>query len=750
MDLWSKVKNIMGTEVLSLCREIVPLVSFGAKPAKIKVPTILQMEAAECGAACLGMILAYYGLWLPPEELREKCGVGRDGSKAANILRAAVGLDCEAAGYRWTAEDLRELSAAGEPVFPLIVYWEHNHFAILEGFTEDKVRLNDPAMGRRRVSWRKFCNSYAEIALHIKPGKNFRPAGQSGSIWRELWDKLRQDRQLLPLLLLLTGFLVVPGAILPLLNQIYIDNILTYIHPEWLPGFGISVAVSGILSLLIVWLRARILHNWEYRLSLTDTAGQFWHLLNLPLSFFRHRYASELALQANIGADVSRFVAGTAVVTLLDFGVAGCYFVLLSLYNLSLALLGLLLNLISVGAFYVTQNKLQDLTLNIQQNSAKEYGVLSDGLRRLESLRIGGGEADFFGRWVGYHTKVLRDSQKAAVLSVPLRSLPHLLAGLNGALIMIIGGFSVMEGAMTAGMYVAFLHLMRSFRRAPDQLNVLAAQWRNFTAQVQRSRDLTRAKSMPSTIADKTNEFIGRRLTGEISLTNISFGYNRTEAPLLCDFTLHVAAGQRVALVGKSGSGKSTVAKIAAGLIEAWNGKISLDGTDRRLIPPQTIAESVAAVDQDICFVRGSIADNIAMFDTTMRRSDIIRAAQDACIHDDILRLNGGYDAKVSEDGKNFSGGERQRLEIARALATNPVLLILDEATCALDTITEKQVLTNIRRRGCTCLIVAHRLSTVKSCDKIVVLERGHIVESGTHRELMERRGAYWQLVKTD
>ena len=714
-----------------------------------QVPTILQMEAAECGAACLGMVLAYHGLWLPPEELREQCGVGRDGSKAANILRAALGNGCEANGYQWTAEDLRELDAAGENVFPLILYWEHNHFVVLEGFNGDKVCLNDPAMGRRRVSWQKFCSSYAEIALHIQPGDSFRPAGQPHSVRREIWQKLRQDKPLLPLLMMLSMFLVLPGAILPLLSQIYVDNILTKEHPEWLPGLGISIAVSGVLAALIAGLRARILHNWEYRLTLTDTAADFWHLLNLPLSFFRHRYASELSLQANVGVDIARFIAGPAAIILLDFGVAGCYFVLLSLYSLPLALIGLCCNLISVGTFYAIQDKMRDLTLNIQQNSAKEYGVLYDGLRHWETIKISGGEADFFARWSGYHTKVLRDSQKAEMLSLPMKFLPYVLAGINGALIMIIGGFSVMEGAMTAGMYVAFLNLMRSFRRATEKPNGLVSQWRDFNAQIQRRHDLRRAKTIHAPATD-TEEFSGRRLTGEITLTDISFGYNNAEAPLINKFNLRVLPGQRVALVGKSGSGKSTVAKIAVGLIEAWSGTVSFDGTDRRDMPPQVIAASIAAVDQDIRFLRGSIADNISMFDTTMRRSDIIRAAQDACIHDDILRLNGGYDAKVTEGGKNFSGGERQRLEIARALATNPSLLILDEATCALDTVTEKKVLTNIRRRGCACLIVAHRLSTVKSCDKIVVLERGHIVECGTHNELIEHHGAYWQLVKTE
>lgn len=716
---------------------------------KIKVPTILQAEAAECGAACLGMIFSYYGLWLRPDELREKCGVGRDGSKAVNILKAALGENFEAEGYEWTAKDLEELDAAKENVFPLIIYWEYNHFVILEGFEGDKVRLNDPAMGRRRVSRQQFNASYSEVALYIRPGKDFKPAGTPPNIIGEIWRKMRRDKIFLPLLALVNLFFVLPAAVLPLLTQIYIDNILTRQHPEWLPVFGVSVAVAGGLSALIVWLRLRILHNFEYRISVMDTAKDFWHLLNLPLSFFRHRYPSELAVDANVGASMAKFIAEKIAVVLPDFGVAFCYFIFLSLYNLPLAVIALTLNIISVAAFYLTQEKLRDITLNIQQNSAKEYGVLADGLRRLDVLRIGGGETDFFARWGGYHAKVLRDSQKATMISLPMNALSIILAGLNAAFVITLGGFSVMEGTMTAGMYAAFLNLTRSFRRVTNKTKGLASTWRLFTAQTQRRNDIIRTNTMEEPV-ESGEEFPGGRLSGEIELKNITFGYNKSEKPLLNDFNLHIKEKQRVALVGKSGNGKSTAAKIAAGLIEPWSGVVCLDGINRKNISAKRAGLTVATVDQDISFIRGTIAENVAMFDPTMRRSEIIRAAKDACIHKDILRLNGGYDAKMSEGGKNLSGGQRQRLEIARALAINPSLLILDEATCALDTVTEKQVLTNIRRRGCACLIVAHRLSTVKNCDEIAVMENGRIVERGTHKELMEKKGVYWELARAE
>jgi len=704
------------------------------------------MEAAECGAACLGMVLAYYGLWITSEELRENCGVGRDGSRAANILLAAMSYNCDADGYQWTAEDLKELAESGENIFPLILFWQNNHFVVLEGFEKDKVRLNDPSMGRRKIFWKKFCNSYSEIALYIKPNKNFQPSKKPQNIVYKISKKIfTQNKKVLPVLILLSLFLVLPTAALPLLYQIYVDNIITRQHTDWLPWFDISVGILFLLSALIAIIRNRILNNLKYRLALTETAEDFGRLLNLPLSFFRHRFASELAVQANVGAEFSQFIVEKFILNILNILVASCYFILLFLCNPLLALIGLFLNLISVGAFYFTQNKLRDLSVNIKQNAAKKYTVLFNGLKKIESLKISGGEWDFFSRYLGFYTKELENSQKAAYLSLPLKTLPYILAGINGALIMVIGAFSVMEGVMTAGMYLAFLQLMYLFQETPNKLDA------NFNLQIQQKKDLEDTKKIFADNENSLQENVSScRLRGEILLKNITFGYNKTETPLINNLTLKISAGESVALVGKSGSGKSTVAKIAAGLIDAWSGEIYFDNENVLNISKGTLAASVAAVDQDISFISGTIAENIAMFDKTISRSDIVRAAQDACIHDDIIKLNGGYDAKIKEGGKNFSGGERQRLEIARALAINPSVLILDEATSALDAITEKQVLTNIRRRGLTCLMVAHRLSTIKACDKIFTLDDGCAVESGSHSELMKCKGAYWKLVKRE
>ena len=492
-----------------------------------------------------------------------------------------------------------------------------------------------------------------------------------------------------------------------------------------------------------------MLTQWQRRLTLADSSSYFWHLLKLPMQFFHQRYAAEVAGRVSFNESIANTLSGPAATAVLDLFVAVFYLLLLLQYNVALTLIGVAFSSVEIVLFFAMRRHLTDLNMRIQQDAGKAYGVAMNGLRMIETIKASGDEADFFTKWSGYQTKVLMGSQEAALWAMSVKLLPTLLAGINGALIMTVGGFSIMEGAMTAGMFMAFQNLMGSFQAPVNALVGLGSTLQTTEMQMQRLNDVRAYEvdslNFPHT-GVKTAEL--QTLAGDLQLKDVSFGYSPLEAPLLNHFDLHARPGRWVAVVGASGSGKSTLAKIVTGIYEQWSGDVLFDGIPRRHISRKLISAKVAAVDQDIFLISGTVAENIALFDHTVRRSDIIEAARDACIHEDILQLNHGYETLVQEGGMNFSGGQRQRLEIARALAVNPSLLVLDEATSALDPLTEKQVLDNIRHRGCTCLIVAHRLSTIRDCDEIIVLEKGRIVERGTHREMIQHDGAYRRLIE--
>ena len=721
---------------------------FRGNGSRVKVPTILQMEATECGAACLAMVLANYELWIPLEKLRAECGVNRNGSKASNIIKAARRRNCEADGYRWTVDEILEL--APDNPFPLIIHWEFNHFVVLEGIVDGVAYLNDPAVGRRTVPVSDFRTSYTGISLLIEPGEGFQKEGERYNVLKDIFAKLKKDKWAVVFILILQFCAIIPGLAAPLMSQIFLDEILTGKHLDWMFNFCLAMTVSFIISGVMTFLRAVILTQWQRKLTLADSSSYFWHLLKLPMAFFHQRYAAEVAGRVGFNESIAGVLSGPASTAVLDLLVAIFYLVLLFQYDFTLTLIGISFSALGIIMFFAMRRHLIDMQMKIQQDSGKAYGVAMNGLRMIETIKANGTEADFFTKWAGYQTKVLKSSQDMAVWSISVNLLPTLLGGINGALIMTLGGFSIMDGALTAGMFTAFQNLMGSFQAPVGALVGLGSTLQNTEMQMQRLNDVRRYEvdsfNFPPDADNRT--FHKDRLNGELTLTDITFGYSPLDKPLLTNFHLHLKPGGWVAVVGASGSGKSTLAKIITGIYCEWSGVISFDGTDRRTLPRRVIVNSLSSVDQDIFLFTGTVADNIALFDSSILRRDIIQAAKDACIHDDILQLDGGYDAAVTEGGFNFSGGQRQRLEIARALAVNPSILVLDEATAALDTITEKTVLNNIRHRGCSCFIIAHRLSTIRDCDEIIVLSRGQVVERGTHRDLVQNNGPYRRLIE--
>ena len=717
---------------------------FFAGTERVEVPTILQMEATECGAASLGMILAYYGRWLPLEVLRQECGVTRDGSNADNILKAARRQGCVAKAFAGRSSALRKKE------FPLILFWEFNHFLVMEGFQGDTVYLNDPAMGRRTVSWDEFQESYTGVYMKITPGEEFKKEGERYSVVKAIAAKLMEDKWALAFLMVLGACMVLPGLAVPVMGQIFIDDIFSLKHPEWIKKLLAAMFGTMVLLGIMTAMRATALTYWQKKLTLADSSGFFWHVLRLPVAFFQQRYAADIASRIQFNEMNAEVLSNQAATAVLDLLIALFYLALLFQYSVPLTLIGVSVSVVNIAVLLYMRRRQTDLTMRIQQDEAKAYGVLMSGIMMIENIKATGSEGELFAKWSGYSAKATVATQEMKMWTLKVKLLPLLLGGLNSALIMAVGGFTIMEGMMTAGVYMAFNNLIARFQEPVQKRLMLGDTLRNVEMQMQRLDDVKRYKidSLNYPDADQTVAFTGNRLSGEITMKDVSFGYSPLDPPLLEHFDLHLEPGRWAAVVGASGSGKSTLAKIVAGLYEEWSGDVLFDGVKRREIPRPVIVNSLAAVDQDVFQITGTVRDNITMFDKSIPPADIVQAAQDACIHEDILKLTGGYEAAVAEGGLNFSGGQRQRLEIARALAANPSILILDEATSAIDPVTEQKCLENIRRRGCTCLIVAHRLSTIRDADEIIVLEKGKVAERGTHRELVQHDGPYRRLIE--
>ena len=711
---------------------------------RTKVPTVLQMEATECGAASLAMVLAYYGKWLPLEKLRQDCGVTRDGSNAQNILRAAKNHGCTAKGFAGRPNVLRKKE------FPLILFWEFNHFVVLEGIKDDTVYLNDPAVGQRTVTWEEFMGSYTGVYLAVRPGTGFKKEGHRYSVVEAIAAKLKDDKWAVIFVMLLGLAMILPGLAVPVMNQIFIDDIFSLKHTDWVNKFMGAMVLAMVLSGVMTAMRSTALTYWQKKLTLADSSSFFWHVLRLPVAFFQQRFAADVASRIQYNEMNAEVLSNQAATSLLDLLVAVFYLALLFQYSVPLTIIGVSVSFVNVGVFLYMRRRLTDLTMRMQQDAGKAYGVLMNGIMMIESIKANGSESDLFNKWAGYRAKVLMATQERDLWSLKVKLLPSFLMGINSALIMTVGGFSIMEGVMTAGVYMAVNNLIAKFQEPMQNLLTFGAMLQNTEMQMQRLDDVRRYQIDTLNYPKPTQKitFKGSRLSGELTMKDVSFGYSPLDPPLLEHFNLTIKPGRWAAVVGSSGSGKSTLAKLTAGLYEEWSGEVRFDGVLRREIPRTVIVNSVSTVDQDIFQIEGTIRENISLFDSGLPKADIMQAAQDACIEEDILRLQGGYEAQVAEGGLNFSGGQRQRMEIARALAMNPSLLVLDEATSAIDPMTEQKILENIRRRGCSCLIVAHRLSTIRDADEIIVLEHGKVAERGTHRELIKHDGAYRRLVE--
>ena len=766
---------------------------FQSRAGRSKTPTVLQMEAVECVAASLAMLLGYYGRIEPLAELRQACGVSRDGVTAANVLKAARNYGMVAKGFKKSLESLKQLKP------PFIVFWNFNHFLVVEGFGKTRVHLNDPAAGPRTVSYQEFDEGYTGVVLILEPGPEFKPGGQKPSIVLALARRLRGSIGALLFSLLAGFFLVIPNLVLPAFSQVFVDNILTGGRLHWLPyvlfGMFLTVGLQGFVSLL----QLRYLRALKIKLSVGMASRFVWHVLRLPVSFYAQRFAGEISSRVRLNDDVADVLSGRLTTTMISLALVLFYAIAMFQYDAILTLIVIFFALVNVVTLQWVSRRRVDANLRLAQEYGKASGVAIAGLQSMETLKAAGVESDFFARWAGYYTKAINAQQDLGLINRVMGVLPSLLSVLTNMSLLVIGGWRVINGSLSIGMLVAFQLLMQSFQRPVNRLVRFASTLQTLQGNMQRLDDVLDNAVDPQLdgrgkaggaggagedggenvetryIASRSREGRGdggdgedggenpkskiqnlksqipcHRLQGYIDLKNINFGYSPLDAPLIANFNLSIKPGQRVAFVGGSGSGKSTLAKVIAGLYEAWSGEICFDGVSRSQIPRAVLTNSIAVVEQDILLFEGTIRENLTLWDTTVPERSLRRACQDAAIEEIILSIPCGYDADLLEGATNLSGGQRQRLEIARALVNNPSIVIMDEATSALDTETEKIIDQNLRRRGCTCLIVAHRLSTIRDADEIIVLDRGKVVQRGTHETLWRQDGYYANLIRSE
>ena len=711
-----------------------------------KVPVVMQLEALECGAASLTMILAYYDKWIPLEQVRSDCGVSRDGSNAKNCLKAARNYGLEAKGYRFEPEALKESGT-----FPCIIHWNFNHFVVLDGFKGDYAYLNDPARGEVKATMKEFDESFTGICLCFEPGPDFEPSGKPKSVLGFVRERLQGASIAILFVVLTTIIANLMGVISPGFSRIFMDRLLTQKNPEWLIPFIIAFTALSAIQIIISVLQLVYNNRISGKLAVVGSTSFMWKVLRMPMEFFSQRMSGDILSRQVSNETIANNLVNTFAPLFLNSIMMVFYFVVMIRYNLALTIIGLS----SIAVNVVVSQIITKRRINASRISLRDSGKLSgttvSGIEMIETIKASGAENGYFDRWAGYQASVVAANTDFSKFNTYLNLIPTITSTISSLVITGIGFYLTMKGNFTIGMISAFEGYLASFT-APFSSLVSAGQTIQQTrTEMERIEDVM--KYPTDAIYNDTDVDINKtydKLSGSIEMKDVTFGYSKLDEPLIKDFNLSVKPGQRIALVGESGCGKSTIAKLISGLNQPWSGEITFDGKKVTEIDRSLFTGSLAVVDQDIIIFEDSIKENIKMWDSSIEDFEVILAARDAQIHSDIVQREGGYNYCLSEGGKDFSGGQRQRMEIARVLAQDPTICILDEATSALDAKTEFEVVEAIKNRGITCIIVAHRLSTIRDCDEIIVLDHGNVVERGTHKQLMKKKGYYTKLITND
>ncbi len=710
-----------------------------------KVPVVMQLEALECGAASLAMLMAYYGKWVPLEEVRLACGVSRDGSNAKNIYLAAQHYGFSVKAMRMTPESLQKNGK-----FPCILHWNMNHFVVLDGFRGKYAYLNDPARGTVKIPMEEFDSAFTGIVLIPTPSDTFRADGKRRSTIDFARKRLIGAGAAVVFVMLATVISYLFGIVNSVTSRIFLDRLLTGQNPDWLYPFLSVLIALAVIQIIVTWVQAVYSLKINGKMAVIGSTSYMWKVLHLPMEFYSQRLAGDIQSRLVLNSSIAGTLVNTFAPLLLNSVMMVFYLVVMLRQSPLLTLIGISTLILNA----VLSKIISDKRMNVARVQMRDAGMLEaatvTGIEMIETIKASGAENGFFQKWAGHQAAVNEQTVKAARTQQTIGVIPAFLGTLANYAVLLLGVWLTMQGKFSLGAVMMFQGFLGSFM-SPAMTLVGAGQTiQEMRTQMERVEDVMEYPEDENTADHPQSEEKLEKLSGTVELKNVTFGYSRLDKPLIEDFSLTLKPGERIALVGTSGCGKSTISKLVSGMYEPWNGEILFDGKPRSAYPRDVMVGSLAVVDQDIILFEDTIENNIKMWDDTIMDFEVILAARDAQIHDDIVQMSGGYRHKLSSGGRNLSGGQRQRLEIARVLAQDPTIIILDEATSALDAKTEYEVVNAIRDRGITCIVIAHRLSTVRDCDEIIVLDKGKVVERGTHKELMAKGGAYADLVASE
>lgn len=709
-----------------------------------KVPVIIQLEALECGAAALAMVLAYYQKWVPLEQVRLDCGVSRDGSKAANLLKAARHYGLKAKGYRYEPETLKEKGR-----FPCIIHWNFNHFVVLCGFRNGKAILNDPARGYIEVPMEEFDRSFTGICLFFEPSPDFQPSGKRKSMTKFARKKLEGTGEALTLVIITTIITSLIGIIKPGFSRVFADRLLTGKNPNWFIPFLVLLTILAIIEICMVWINTVYAARASGKIATLSNVNYMWHTFRLPMDFFSQRLVSDIVRRKGQNTEIAETLVNTLAPLVIQLAMLLFYLFIMIRYSWVLTLVGVLSILINLAVSLYVSNKRIDVMRLLARDKVRLTSTSSSGLGMIETIKAAGAENGFFDKWAGIQASVSRSEAQKVKVNMNIGIIPEILSTFTTIVVLMGSVWLCMKGDWTVGMITAFTGFLSSLFSPANEIIGALQSLQELRINMERVEDVMQYPidilcQNPDQV-DEEEEL--NKLGGKIEVKNVTFGYFPLDKPLIEDFSMTLEPGQRVALVGPSGCGKSTLSKLISGLYQPWSGEILFDGKPLKDINRNVFTGSISVVDQDIILFEDTIANNIKLWDKSIEDFEMILAARDAKIHEDIMQREKGYNHILLEGGRDFSGGQRQRLEIARVLAQDPTIIIMDEATSALDAKTEEEVVNSIVARGITCIIVAHRLSTIRDCDEIIVFDHGKVVERGKHDELYAKNGFYTQLV---